>query len=198
MENKYSFQNYLYFDRWVSYWYQLREVLKLKPESLLIVGAGDGIVSELLKKYVGKLKTLDINESLKPDFIASVEAIPATNNDFETILCAEVLEHLPEDRFEFCLAELKRVVKKSVVLSLPHFGPPLKLSFKLPLVKEIKFAFKIPIAKNHKYIGNHYWEIGKKGYGALKIRKIILKYFKIKKEFVPFENQYHHFYILEK
>jgi hypothetical protein len=113
-------------------------------------------------------------------------------------LCAEVLEHLPFEKFEKCLQELRRVSKKYVVLSLPHFGPPIKLSFKVPLFKEIKMALKIPFPTKHKFNDEHYWEIGKQGYPASKIRKILKKYFKIKKEFIPFENQYHHFYILEK
>ena len=117
---------------------------------------------------------------------------------FDLILCAEVLEHLPFEKFEQCLSELKRVSKKNVVLSLPHFGPQLKIRFKVLFIKEIKFAFKIPYHPKHKSGGVHYWEIGKRGYSSRKIRDIIKKYFKIKKEFIPFENQYHHFYILEK
>jgi hypothetical protein len=81
---------------------------------------------------------------------------------------------------------------------LPHFGPPIKFSFKIPFFKEVKMALKIPFPIKHKFNGEHYWEIGKQGYPASKIRKILKKYFKIKKEFIPFENQYHHFYILEK
>lgn len=85
-----------------------------------------------------------------------------------------------------------------MILSLPHFGPPIKLSFKIPFLKEIKIAFKISYLVKHKTNGEHYWEIGKRGYQSSKIRKIIKRYFKIKKEFIPFENQYHHFYVLEK
>jgi hypothetical protein len=64
--DKYNFQRYVYFGRWASYWYQINEVLELKPESLLVVGIGDGTVIDILKKYINEIKTLDIDEKLKP------------------------------------------------------------------------------------------------------------------------------------
>jgi len=196
--DKYNFQKYVYFSRWISYWYQINEVLELKPRSLLVVGIGDRIVVDILKKDINEIKTFDIDENLKPNVIGSVENLIFKDNQFEVILCAEVLEHLPFEKFEKCLQELKRVSRKYVVLSLPHFGPPIKLSFKIPFFKEVKVALKAPFPIKHKFNGEHYWEIGKRDYPASKIRKILKKYFKIKKEFIPFENQYHHFYILEK
>jgi len=197
MADRYSFSKYVYFSRWASYWYQIEFILELKPENLLIIGIGDRIVSDIFKKYID-IKTLDFDKDLNPDIMASVENMPIQNNIFDAILCAEVLEHLPFEKFEKCLSELRRVAKKYVVLSLPHFSPQIKISFKAPFTKEIKISFKIPFPKKHKFNGEHQWEIGKRGYSSRKIRKIINKYFNIKKEFIPFENQYHHFYILEK
>ena len=52
MNNKYGFKKYAYFPRWVSYWHQIDEILKLNPESLLIIGAGDNYVADILKKYI--------------------------------------------------------------------------------------------------------------------------------------------------
>ncbi len=196
--HRYSFKKYVYFSRWASYWYQIDQVLSLQPESILIIGKGDGIVVDVLKDNVSQIKTLDIDKDLNPDVIASVENMPFTENCFDVILCAEVLEHLPFAKFEKSLSELQRITKKFVVLSLPHFGPQIKFSFKIPFIKETKFAFKFPLPIEHRFNGEHYWEIGKKNYSAGKIKSIIQKYFKIKKEFIPFENQYHHFYILEK
>jgi len=198
MNKFYKFHQYDYKDRWISYWHQIDEVLRLKPKTVLEIGIGNKITSNYLKRQVTEVKTLDIDENLNPDFIASVLNMPLNDNSFDVILCAETLEHLPFDNFEKCLKELKRVSKKNIVLSLPHFGPSFKVSFKIPFIKEIKIVFKIPYHPKHKLGGVHYWEIGKKGYPSRKIRNIIKRYFKIKKEFIPFENQYHHFYILEK
>ena len=109
-----------------------------------------------------------------------------------------MLEHLPFERFESALLELARVAKKHVIVSLPHFGPSLRFSFKLPFIKEIKCAWKLPYHPAHVFGGEHYWEIGKRGYEAGVIRAVIAKHFIIEKEFVPYENQYHHFFVLTK
>lgn len=198
IELKYSFQNYVYFSRWVSYWHQINEVLKLEPKNALLIGKGDGIVENILKNYIKEVKIMDIDSGLKPDITASVEKIPFDDNSYDLILCAEVLEHLPFEKFEGALKELNRTAREFIVLSLPHFGPPIQLHFKIPFIKEIKVSFKIPFPIKHDLKGEHYWEMGKRGYLSLKIANIIKKYFIIKNEFTPFENQYHHFYILKK
>jgi len=198
MTKSYKFHNYDYQDRWISYWHQIDEVLKLEPKTVLEIGIGNKTVARYLKGQGLEVKTLDINENLNPDFTASVLSMSLDDNLFDLILCAEILEHLPFEDFEKALLELKRVAKRYLVLSLPHFGPPLKFSFKIPLLKEIKIAFKISYYPKHKSGGVHYWEIGKRGYSSRKIRNIIEKHFKIQKEFIPFENQNHHFYILKK
>lgn len=193
-----SFKRYIHMDRWVSYWHQIAESLDLEVERILEIGIGNRIVADSLRKEGIKVQTMDIDRELSPDFVGSVENIPLKNNSVDMVLCAEVLEHLPFEKFERCLRELNRVTGKYVVLSLPHFGPPVRISFKIPFMKEIKIAFKIPWPVSHKSGGPHYWEVGKRGYSSRKIRNMIKKYFKIKKEFIPFENQYHHFYILCK
>jgi len=198
MSKKYSFKSYVHKGRWVSYWHQIRAVLDLEPESVLVVGPGDGIVVDVLKKQIGAVKTFDIEKELNPDIVGSVDNMSLPDDSFDVILCAEVLEHLPFEKFEKCLSELKRVAGKYVVLSLPHFGPQLKLNFKIPMIKEARIAVKIPLPLKHATGGVHCWEIGKKGYPLRKIRKIIKRQFTIKNEFIPLENQYHHFFVLEK
>ena len=198
MKKEYSFIKYDWRTRWVSYWYQINEVLNLDPRDVLEIGIGNKTVSNYLNNQNIATTSLDIDRSLKPDIVGNVLKLPFEDNSFDVVLCAEVLEHLPFKEFEKALSELKRVTKKYMVLSLPHFGHSLKFSFKIPLIKEKKFAIRIPFPKAHQFNGEHYWEIGKKGYQLLKIKGILKRYFKIKKDFIPFENQYHHFFVLEK
>lgn len=195
----YDFKKYANLERFDSYFYQLREALSLPISNLLEIGVGDGVFRDYIKSNTAiDYKSMDIAEDLNPDIIGSVKNIPLPDNSNELVVAYEVLEHLPFEDFEKALYEIARVSKKYAVISLPHFGPPIKFALKLPFLKEIKFAFKIPYPREHKFNGQHYWEIGKKGYSASKIRKIICRHFDIKKEFVPWENQYHHFYVLEK
>lgn len=185
--------------RWISYFHQVKEVLVFKPESVLVIGKGNGLVAQYLKLNGIKATTLDIDESVKPDIVASVVKMPFKDNEFDIALCAQVLEHLPYDDFLKSLLEIRRVVRRGIVISLPHFGPAVRFLFKLPFLPEIKFMIKIPYPKKHIYKGEHYWEIGKRGLGAIKIKKEIKKseLFLIK-DFIVFENPLHHFFILKK
>jgi ubiquinone/menaquinone biosynthesis C-methylase UbiE len=198
-KESYNFGKYVFFGRWASYYMQLQELLACNPKSILEVGAGDEVVHDYITHHTSiEYKTIDIADDLKPDIKGSIHDMPLPDNSFDVVCAFEVLEHLPFEKFEDSLKEMKRVSKKHVLVSMPHFGPALKLNFKIPFLREIFLAFKIPFQKAHTFNGQHYWEIGKKGYSPRKIRTIIQKHFTIKKEFVPYYNQYHHFYILEK
>ena len=192
-------ENYDDEKRWMSYFHQAKEVLAFKPESILVVGKGNGLVAEYLKLNDIKVITIDIDENTKPDVIASVVKMPFRDNEFDIILCAQVLEHLPYNDFEKSLLEIKRVAKLGAVISLPHFGPAIKFCLKIPLLPPIRFMIKLPYPIKHKFKGEHYWEIGKRGFGAGKIKNDFKKAgFKIEKDFIVFENPLHHFFILNK
>lgn len=196
-KDAYEFLRYCYPDRWASYYYQLREVIRLSPSSVLEIGTGDGVFRRYLTHNTKIVYTnLDVADDLHPDIVGTVEKIPLPDKSVDVIAAFEVLEHIPFDAFERALSELARVARKAVVISLPHFGPPVKFSIKIPFLPEIRFAWKIPLPKKHIFNGQHYWEIGKRGYSLRRIRSILEKHFSLKKEFVPFENQYHRFYVL--
>jgi hypothetical protein len=195
----YRFEHYCGLDRWSSYHYQLRELLALSPKSVLEVGKGDGVIGHYLSANTDvSYRSLDIAEDLMPDIVGEIEHIPLPDASVDIAAAFEVLEHLPFERFTSGLRELGRVAKDKVIISLPHYGPSLRISFKLPFLVEKKFAWKIPHHPTHTFNGEHYWEIGKKGYELGVVRNAIENEFVIEKEFVPFENQYHHFFILRK
>ena len=187
-------------ERWMSYWYQINEVLKTKPKTLLEVGIGNGTVSDYLRKFGIKVTTVDIDKNLNPDYVASVTELSTLfdENSFDTTLCAEVLEHLPFKYFEKALRELQYVTKNYLILSLPHFGINVSFILKLPTIKKIEFAIKLPYPKKHEFNGEHYWEIGKKHFNLKRILQAIRKYFSTEKTFIPPENPYHRFFVLKK
>ena len=194
----YRFERYSHLDRWASYYYQLRELFKCDPETVLEIGVGDRVLKNYLKDNSDiNYTSLDIDENLKPDQVGSILKMPFADEAFDVVCAFEVLEHLPFENLIVALEEMKRVTKRKVLISLPHFGPPVQFYFKIPFIK-IKLSFKIPFYKKHIFNGQHYWEIGKKDYHIDKIRQTISKQFLLKDDFVPFESQYHHFFILEK
>ena len=158
-------QSYRSKDRWLSYFYQLALVRSCAPASVLEVGPGEGIVTDNLRRDGVRVVTCDIAEDLQPDVVGSITALPCKDGEFELVLAAEVLEHIQWHDVPQALQELRRVSSSHVVISLPHPGWVFSLSFKLPLLPHLHLFFQIPFFwQEHKFNGEHYWELGKKGY----------------------------------
>lgn len=198
-KSHYIFTKYSHPGRWVSYFHQLKEVINLKPGSVLEIGVGDKVFQSFLRNNTEiKYASVDIASDLSPDFVAPVTLLPFSDASYDVVCAFEVLEHIPFEDFPKAVSELLRVSRGFVVLSLPHFGPPVQLFIKVPFFPKLKVSFKIPFHKRHKFDGEHYWEIGKSGYSVKNILQSLNTQGKVIKHFVPFENQYHHFFILKK
>lgn len=185
-------------ETWISYWYQLYEVLNTKPKTVLEIGPGNKIVSNFLGSLGIKVVTADINAYLHPDILCNVTNLSeCINKQFDTILCAEVLEHLPFEYFEKSLEEIGKVTKQYVVLSLPEGNSSLRINIKASFTRQINLVLDIPFLKRPLGRG-HCWEIGRKGYPLRKISSIISQYFSIIRTYRVPENPYHRFFILKK
>ncbi len=194
----YDFARYGFEGRFVSYFWQLREVLELKPSSVLEVGVGDGVFGCFIKNNTNiKYQSLDIASDLAPDIVGSVTNIPVADKSFDVVCAFEVLEHLPFEQFDQAVTELCRVARTHVIMSLPHFGPMLSFSLKIPFLPRLQFAWKIPIPKKHIFNDEHYWEIGKRGYAIARIRQELAKHGTVISDFIPFNSDYHHFFVIE-
>ena len=197
-KNHYDFSKYVNKERFMSYYYQLKYIYNLNSKNILEIGPGNNFLKNNLKEHFN-IKTLDIDQNLKPDFVGSIDKIPLKNNSFDLIVCFQVLEHLPFNKFEVALKELKRVSRKDVLISLPYSGEDIGFQLKIPFLGIFSISKRISkFYKKHKFDGQHYWEIGKKGYSKSKIIKILKKYFIIKEIKNPYENKYHIFFKLRK
>ena len=198
----YKFEEYVDNDLWSSYFTQIKEVLATQSYSILEIGVGSGLPGFILKNYLGQnYESLDINPDLKPDYVGSVLALPFEDKKYDTVCCFEVLEHLPFEDFEKALAEIFRVAKKNVIISLPNASPVLKFQItrkiKFKLIN-LQFLFR---PRKHKFNAIHYWEIDKIGFCAKKIIKLIKMNaekngFWLERQFRLWENPYHHFFII--
>lgn len=98
--------------------------------SLLDVGCGEGVVSNLISKnfpivrIVGvdtDKEALSIGSQLYPSlFFVSSDAyfLPFSKSEFDVVICIEMLEHLTNP--SKVLVELFRVARKKVILSVPN------------------------------------------------------------------------------
>ena len=193
-----SWKKYESAERWTSYYTQVDEVLHFQGKTCLEVGVGNGIVSDALKRQGLDVITLDIDPALAPDVVGSVERILLPDVSVDVSLCAEVLEHLPFEKFEACIKELARVSRLGLVLSLPHWGYTSRVILDLPGLPPLRAAWKLPIKKILSPGGVHFWEIGRADYPLSRITKILRQHFSLEKDWLSPWMPYHHFFRLRK
>ncbi|MDR0308199.1 MAG: class I SAM-dependent methyltransferase [Chitinispirillales bacterium] len=200
----FTFEKYISKGRWVSYWNQLNEVLSETsqdtPSSCLIIGCGDNIVPDVLKKFGVEAVTFDYSKDLEPDIcgdIREILSILGEDKKFDFILCCQVLEHLEYTHFLPVLKQLSKLAKRKVIISLPQQASYLEFRLKVPKFPEIDF-YKLIFRSWIKEFRNneHYWEIGIKGYPLNRIRNDLYNCFRIEKEFTDPIFKYHRFFIL--
>lgn len=105
-----------------------------------------------------------MDKQTKTDVVGSILELPFESNTFHGALCCQVLEHLPFDKFAQALRELWRVTSTFAVVSLPDASRRYHVDVSVP-----KFHFRITRdvqwkPHDHSFDGEHFWEIGKRGY----------------------------------
>jgi len=199
-KDHYDFDKYVGLDRWNSYYYQISEVVKCKGKSVLLIGAWDGIVVDVLKRLNKHVTTFDFDQSLKPDIVWDVTMIDEIiTKKYDVIVCCQVLEHIPFDMFDPTIKKIQNIFNEKFILSLPNRN--IRIKFFAPIIRHVKF----PIHRfwnnqwniNKEWNGEHYREIdATKEYKLINIKKIINQYYDIKEIYTPFNNTYHTFRIL--
>ncbi len=118
--------------RFISYWHQINEIIKLKPKSVLEIGIGNGFVSKYLKERKLDIITLDIDKRLNPDVVGNILNIPFADESFDVVVCYELLEHLPYDNFYKAISEIFRVCNSYTLLSLPDINRVYRFDVQIP------------------------------------------------------------------
>lgn len=81
-------------------------------QKVLDVGAGGSSYGRFFPNRL----TVDIDPKRKPDIVADAHSLPFEDEEFERILCTEVLEHLKNPTK--AISEMKRVLKNDGILIL--------------------------------------------------------------------------------
>ena len=188
--------------RWISYWYQLREVRRLGPQSILEIGIGRGMVSRELALDGVAVTTLDFDARLGPDVCGDVRRLPFAPKKFDIVLCAQVLEHLSFDEFPALLDEIRRVSRRYAVITLPcsraglFFVPTFLGTATAP-----RLAVRLPMPNwlGKLFFKQHEWEIGRFRFPLRTVRRAVRSIgWRIVREVQPLLNTYHYFFVLEK
>lgn len=199
--NHYIVKDYDSKERFISYWHQINEIIDLNPNKVLEIGIGNGFVSKYLKERSIDIVTADANADLKPDVVCDTRNLLFEDSSFDVVVCFEVLEHIHYNDFAKALSEIFRVTKNNAIISLPDSGRVISFSLYSHRFGYFRRIISLPRLNKplHKYDGQHYWEIGKKGYPLATIVSDIKNCgFKVNKTYRPFENPYHRFFVLRK
>jgi hypothetical protein len=198
------YDNWLHYHRkarWISYWHQITEVLAVKPTTCLEVGVGAGFVRDVLSKQGVKVTTVDIDQGLGVDRVGDVRDLPCQDREFDVVLCSQVLEHIPWPAVPSAIAELRRICRTHSVVSLPQSGTGFGLSFGVSVgswFAERGVALRLPDPREHRFDGQHHWEVLSRGKGLRAVRRVLADGFSVDREFPVPEFPYHRFYVLRR
>lgn len=181
---------------------QLREIAYSGCKNILEVGVGKGLIKSFLGHFHDISHTsIDIAADLRPDVVGSVLNMPFENNQFELVICCQVLEHLRFSNFLPALREIRRVARKRAIISLPDIRKHCGIAFRIPGIKDwLKFDFNMkPMGIGYKkFDGQHYWEIGFKGSTGRDVMRAIREAdFRVEKTYRLEKHRWHCFFILD-
>lgn len=189
--------------RFISYQQQIAAVRATGARRVLEVGIGNGTVADYLRKVGCDVVTCDHDAALKPDLVADVRRLPLPEADFDVVVAAEVIEHLPFGDVPAALAELHRVTREWGVLSIPYDRGGIEVAVRIRLPKlrtrlgTLRLALPYVTAPTH-FGGEHYWVMGRRGYPRRRIRRMLEERFEIVREFSPPVNFDHVFFVLRR
>jgi len=156
-------------------------------KKLLIVGPGQGLDTQVLKWRKYEVTTFDIDGTFHPDIIGSVHDLSMfKNGSFDAIIVSHVLEHLAVPYLDRCLEELARVGRYCLIY-LPVAGRHFQLRLKMDLkgidwscIFDLFNYFHRPDGITPRYCaGQHYWEIGMRGFRVREMTRQLSKHFKV-------------------
>jgi len=160
------------FLNWYRYFFIIKEVVDFMPNNILEIGTGSGIVKSCLQHLVESYTVLDINPKLRPNILGDLRDYKIElENEFECVIIADVLEHIPFSDVEKSLTNIYSYLKNGgeALITIPHRRS--NFLFMTPLCKPhvitVPTGFLSPGAFYRRFIKrkiwidpDHCWEIG--------------------------------------
>jgi Methyltransferase domain len=194
----YDWATYNLKGRWASYWHQIDEALRTGAATCLEVGTGAGVVRDTLRSLGVAVTVVDIDAALGADRVSDVRDLAAGDEEFDVVLCSQVLEHVPWADVPRAVAELRRVCRTHAIVSLPQSGTDVAAMVGLPRLGRRQFATRIGLHRPWRFDGQHHWQVLARGTGRRAVRRALSAGFRVEREYTVPEFTYHRFYVLRK
>ncbi len=149
------------------------DILSLPDIStVLVIGPGQGLDVAILRWRDYVITTFDIDQTFSPDYVGSVHDLSQfSDKQFDLVIASHVLEHLPVMYLNKSLRELARVARYALVflpLAGRHFQFRLKADvkgFDYSIFFSLYNFIEKPDGVTPRYCaGQHFWEIGYRGF----------------------------------
>ena len=99
----------------------------LHPREILDVGCGSGVLLKSLDKKNIKVYGVDVSkealnnipENLRKNTkVGTIQKLPYPDKAFETVVCVDVLEHIPESDIQESIQECSRVAREKIYFDI--------------------------------------------------------------------------------
>lgn len=169
-------------------YYQYRDVrLCGEARSVLLVGPGQGLDTQVLRWRGFDVTTFDIDDAFRPDVLGSVHDMTMFEaGQFDVVIASHVLEHMAVPYLNRALSEIARVGRYAIVY-LPVAGRHIQFrlvpGFKgidLSVVFDLFNWFHRPDGITPRYCqGQHFWEVGMRGWRRRDVCRRLSQWFEV-------------------
>lgn len=108
--------------------------------------------------------TFDIDPRLNPDIEGSITENDLSDEFVDTVLCCQVLEHIPWEKVPTALSQIHRVAKLGAVISVPNVTRVASIRYfssKRASARQYRLPFFKRTGQDIKVQNDfHYWELG--------------------------------------